>query len=1262
MRNDTCLNGYWDFLPIYDDGLSFEEAMDLGGWITDRYLVPSSWRTKVSSWNYADEMYDVFRYPQAWEEARRGVLRRRVTAEKRPGERFFLKLDAVAQSCRILVNGVEVAASDDMYLPVEAEVTDLMVPGKNDLEICVLCGETPTVTRPDGAVKLLAPRGTWFSNMARGIWQDAWLLVRPEVCLRDPFLLTKFSDHTLTASVELDGGEGDVTAEVLDGEGNCVLTLGESLTAFWPEAHLWMPDDPYLYTCRFTLRRNGEVADVLEQRFGFREVTVQGHDLFLNGVKLHLRGDAWHYQGFVMQRKEYAANWYAMEKEIGVNLVRPHGLPYPPCFYDAADEAGMLVLDETAIYGSGKDMQADDPRYLDACRRHVRSHVRRDRNHPSVILWSLQNEMRWVDGRDGYQKAIPGLMDIYRREDPSGRLVSCDGDNRLLTDEMMQVVSMHYNIDGRISDWDRKKPLTFGEHGSFHYPAPQSTAALGGRQVYDSYWAAMDAAALREALFLRVARREEVTAVCPYDYVHYMNKAMPFEDRTLDPGDVTAPGPHPSILKAYSLTVNNGQMPDLPLYLPQPALRTMLPETAMVALLPEECDEVFFSGEVLQRRYRLYNDTYRARAVTLRCIAELDRGQVVFAGEETFDQPAGDGRLLEYGFSVPGSASGELTVRFTVFHDGTRALERAFSYKVAEKDDSPVTGKTVAVFGGGVPGWIGENVTEISGLDGLAGVRADLLILGEDLPYDQASLQPVLQVLTQEHRVGAILILAQDRFAPGDLRLSRRPFFSADVTGPHPVTDGLALRDLRFWGGANPEDSDTEGTWMVRSAFDRPGEDGWRVLLECSQGDFGWGGTNWCALLEGETEGIPVLLTQLRLLENLDTVPAARELLRRSVRYLAEKTEPAFAPCAILRGHEIAERAERILAAGGTVIVPDAAPEDASALSDLLGKPVDFTESPVYQVSVLSDPLTRNLSPAEVTGLDHTMYSTAAQKNVPVARYALSAENVRPLLVTADAPWTSLCLDGVSASSGALKMRTVTRQSNTPCARNVYAFAAPAMGGTLVVTTLLTAELPRLHRAVSLIAANAGARYETSLFRRIKPAERYAVPEFMYLPVDPAWDYDAAVAYHAAPDFFLNNLGEGTYGWMQRVSAAEGCAVLKGAGRHGALVTVFADCGLNHDPEKREPGVVPDPSIVPDLTVTCNTAFDVYVNGRKHAGLSDAPDGPVKVLLEDVLLEKGLNRIFFRLSPGPEDLILGAVFRDKMGDDLTDAVWRLTLD
>ena len=153
MRNTVCLNGHWDFLPIYDDALSFEDALARGGWIRDRYLVPSSWRS-------TREMYNIFNYPAEWDNARRGALRRRISVPRRPGERVFLRLDAVGQSCRVLLDVQEIAETDDMFLPLEVELTPYLSPGENEAEITVLCGEIPKVTRPDGAVKNLAPAGT----------------------------------------------------------------------------------------------------------------------------------------------------------------------------------------------------------------------------------------------------------------------------------------------------------------------------------------------------------------------------------------------------------------------------------------------------------------------------------------------------------------------------------------------------------------------------------------------------------------------------------------------------------------------------------------------------------------------------------------------------------------------------------------------------------------------------------------------------------------------------------------------------------------------------------------------------------------------------------------------------------------------------------------------------------------------------------------------------------------------------------------------
>ena len=85
-------------------------------------------------------------------------------------------------------------------------------------------------------------------------------------------------------------------------------------------------------------------------------------------------------------------------------------------------------------------------------------------------------------------------------------------------------------------------------------------------------------------------------------------------------------------------------------------------------------------------------------------------------------------------------------------------------------------------------------------------------------------------------------------------------------------------------------------------------------------------------------------------------------------------------------------------------------------------------------------------------------------------------------------------------------------------------------------------------------------------------------------------------------------------------------------------------------------------TVLPDMSVNCNRKFNVYVNGKKFEGFKTSPDGTEEILIEDVLLGKGINRIFFEIFPGDREIELGALLRDKKGAYLTDAVYRLTLD
>jgi len=1254
MRNAVCLNGYWDFLPL--EGVeNRESALKDEGWIRERYLVPSSWRSDR-------EMFEIFGYPKEWTGVHVGALRRTVEVDYVPGTRVFLKLDAAGQMATIYANGAEIGFTDDMFLPVEAELTKLLVPGKNAVEITVVCEPHPTVTRPDGVTKLLTPAGTWYAHTTMGIWQDAWLITRPGTYLADPFVLTSFRKKTISFSVERNGCiRGAVTGEVLDKDGNVVLTLSENETVKWEDVRLWMPDDPCLYTLRMTLADEGKVIDTLEQRFGFREVWNVKHALYVNGVRVNLRGDAWHYQGLAMQRREYADNWCRFAKEQGINYIRPHGFSYPHCFYDAADESGMFIMAESAVYGSGKTMQADDPRFIKACEEHLRRFTRDYRNHPSVIIWSMQNEMRWVDGREGYKQHIPMLMELMAKEDPSGRLVSCDGDNRLLTDEMMQAVSMHYNIDGLVSDWNKEKPLLFGEQGAFHYVSPQSSSAFQGEGAYTSFWNAMEGTALREAQFLNYARREEVTGVTPFNYCNYMNKAMPFADMPVDPGDITSPGPHPSLIRAYCLTLNNGRMEGYPDYIPQPALRALQQATRPITVLAEEMNSRFIAGKTISRGYRVYNDSYRDENAAVTFIAETDSGNVLLAKQETYFAPAGSNQLFRYDLALPESIrSYGVTVYVTLRHGGKVVLEDAFRYEVKNAEKYPVVRKNVVCLGstGSVPQWAAGSVTYVDSPEALEKITADVLIIGEDAPFTQTELQPALELLTKEKRVGGILILRQSEFAPGQLVLSKRPFFAAHPTGEHPVLAGLCAEDLRFWGPGNVEENE-EG-WMIESGFEQPAEPGYRVILECGQGDWGWGGMNWCALLEGETNGVPVLLTQIRLNDFAREHPAARTLYRNCLAWLAGKKAPVCGEPVVIPAEALSGAGVSALNQGKTVIVTNVTPEQSGLLAALLERHVQVVPDPVYQLQRVEDPLMRNVSNAQLTGLEKVTYSAASLHNEYAALCSIETEDVHWLLSSVDAPFTEQFVEGWQAEP--VKISCATRYANTAHPARCYGFTAPARAGTLVVLQLRQDGFEKFRRCLETVAMNAGMRYETGMFATVKKEIRYSVPEFMWLGVEPLWDYDEAVRYHADKNFLLNNLGEGSYGWMGRVGAEDGTAVLEGSAGKGVFVTAFMECALNHDPEKRDPGEIPDPSIVPDVTVTCNAAFNLYANGRKFEGFRTAPDGVRSIVLEDVLLEKGMNRLFFEIFPTDKDVVLGAVFRDKLNAYLTDARYRLTLD
>ena len=1309
MRERICLNGEWLFCPDYR-GLTPEEATASPIWEQKRISIPSSWRWIMKP-GTPIQTYDLFGYPARWNDAESGVLSRVFTVKQRSGRRVFLIFQGILQRNVVFVNGAKAAESVEGFLPLEIDVTELVRHGDNELTIwCGPWERLNTQSEP----KLLVPGGSWFAKLARGIWQDVYLEYRPEVYITDVYVSTSVRSETITVEADVAGGapgegiqikarvwdNGEAVCELggdsghFDGEGAARLTTWKH----WPDAIRWSPENPHLSRLTIEAIKDGAVIDRAETRFGFREVWLDGHRLYLNGIRINLRGDAWHYQGFVQQTKEYALNWYRACRENGFNFVRLHAMPYPEFYLDAADEFGMLIMDESAIYGSGKDIQADHPVYLENCRRHLQALVRRDRNHPSIINWSMQNEMRWVDGRDGYKAAMPALAAAMRAMDGT-RPISYDGDNRLVQPEMQEIVSMHYNIDGTVAGWDKRKPLVFGEHGKWHYLAPQICTDWGGPGAYLGLDACLLAISRHERHFLEYARREEVTGVIPFNFVNYMNEAMPDEDVPLSWDEFPGAGVRPRKITRYALTINNGLLPEMPLYRPNPSLEALRPALKPVAVIADQYDTSFYGGTELLRTFSIYNDTCRQAQAELAYCFRTASGEVQTEGVERFEHPPGERRELSLRLLLPAKDTAVVAnLVLTLRHGGELVHELNLHYRIyptalREHPLPSAAGKRLAFVGGetaysgliqllpGLERWGEEGEWDFTGLA--------CLIVGPDAGG----------ILAERGRAcddyvaagGSLLVLEQRSFAPGELALSGRRFFSAHIADrSHPVCAGLSEDDLWFWDPDNV--SVPSCRFMVDNAFEKPSQGDVLVLLECGEGDFGWGGLLWTPLVEYRIGRGKVILNQVEIMENLKRVPQACMLLRNILGRLLEGASKRTAGIELQAEEDVSaffarlgsvgscdgERKVMVVdprtagprrtvewrdfaAAGGDVLVLPAEPCQAGFLRALTGLNLDLAEAPAYQVEALPHTLTKGLTAHDLYGYERVTY-TQDKSNEPLCRYRIEAApdpGMEVIFRGVRNHWHEFFVRGNDMEY--LKAAVIAGvRAEAKAEPGVYGLSMSVGRGRVILCQIIPdAGREKIRRVYTRLLANLGAAFAADLLRRVKQETDYAVEAFMALPHDGRYPYGEMEAYFRTPGFTLNNLGEGIYGWMQRIEARGGRITVPASAGRTYFFTVFVESELNRDPARRGPGELPDSSIVPDLYLLGNCRARVFLNGvLRHEG--DLTEAATRV--EDTELKQGLNRLVLACQGGADDIAFSAWFSSKHGGPVEGLRYRMTLD
>ena len=379
----------WDVTPVPSvwqlEG--YGKPFYLASWVHGKYVSTkkSEIPTVYEDRNEAGVYRRLFDIPAAW-----------------AGRRVILHFGAAKSSLEVYVNGRYAGYSQGSMTPAQFDITELLVPGENQL--------TAVVKRFSTAY-YLEDQDMWNFS---GIYREVYLTAEPEISIFDLFADTSLTDDyragALEAGVTLrnTGESRQVSVSVyMDGKmyaSQSVPSLaGETLVKFsrqdFPLLLPWSAESPNLYWFAVVLRdETGKFISKKRIRVGFRKIEIDGNVLKFNGQRLVLKGVNRHDfdpdHGWAVPRARYYDDLYLM-KRANINAIRTSHYPDDPFFYELCDELGFYVMDEADVESHGvrrKNCPGDHPQWREPVCDRARRMVLRDRSHACVCIWSLGNE------------------------------------------------------------------------------------------------------------------------------------------------------------------------------------------------------------------------------------------------------------------------------------------------------------------------------------------------------------------------------------------------------------------------------------------------------------------------------------------------------------------------------------------------------------------------------------------------------------------------------------------------------------------------------------------------------------------------------------------------------------------------------------------------------------------------------------------------------------------------------------------------------
>ncbi len=413
------LNGLWSFKLSYkpaDRPIDFyKENFNTTNW--DLIKVPANW--EMEGYDYPIYLDETYPFTAVWPNMQDdynpvGSFKRTFNIEEEWLEReVILHLGAVTSAVYVWVNGREVGYSEESKTPAEFNITPYLKKGKNSVALEIYRWSDASYIESQDMIRL------------SGIERDVFLYARPKVHIADFFAQSSLSNNYQTGVFDLsvnlknklpENQKINIEVQLLDDKNdfkpiykqqNSTNLIADSSStqifkSSFDKIRFWTAETPNIYTLIITLSdsKTKNTIEVVSSKIGFRTVEIKNGQLLVNGKPIYIRGVDWHatdpYIGHVVSKESMEMDIRLM-KLHNINAVRSSHYPNDPYWYELTDNYGMYVVDEAnheshPLANSEETQIGNEMSWLPASMNKVQRMFHRDKNHPSIIIWSLGNE------------------------------------------------------------------------------------------------------------------------------------------------------------------------------------------------------------------------------------------------------------------------------------------------------------------------------------------------------------------------------------------------------------------------------------------------------------------------------------------------------------------------------------------------------------------------------------------------------------------------------------------------------------------------------------------------------------------------------------------------------------------------------------------------------------------------------------------------------------------------------------------------------